>query len=378
MKVNPLKEKAVKTNPEKPGTKIADPAGEKADRMTEKQLQQATLDSFTQIDRHVFTVDYQNNYALSACLKKNISNVGGLIWFVQRTLRRLQPLYPLKGRGGCTTFNVYNQDGDHILARNFDYKDAPCIVVWTHPQKGYRSVGIGTGSFLLYGYKHQYPAKLKNHHRVLAAPYTTMDGINEKGLAIAVLEIKAKSTHQKTGKKPIITPVIIRTVLDTCATVEEAVKVFESHDMHDSFYVNYHYQIADASGSSVFLEYINNELRVLRPGECEYYPGKWQYGLNFFIQPEGDNSKGFGYTRQKYVTEALTACGGNMEEEDAMKLLEKCRLNYRHKWLGHMVTSLWSAVYNTQKKTMRLCAGMDYTHGYLFYAEHPGKIDYLN
>lgn len=340
----------------------------------EKRKQQATMASFKQLDEHIFTVDYQNDYALAACLRRRVSNVAELIWFVQRKLHRLQLVYPLKGKGGCTTFNVYNRDGDHMLARNFDYKDAPCVVVWTHPRKGYRSVGVGTGNFMLYGYKHQYPANLKNKKRVLAAPYATMDGINEKGLAIAVLEIKAKPTWQKTGRPPIITPVIIRTVLDTCANVDEALEVFQKYDMHDSFFANYHYQIIDASGKSIFLEYINNELRILRPGECTYFPERWQYGLNFFIQPEGNNTKGFGYTRQKYVTEALSACDGGMEEEEAMELLKKCRLEYRHR-LGHMVTSLWSAVYNTENKTMRLCAGMDYSRSYLFYADQPGRIE---
>lgn len=59
----------------------------------------------------------------------------------------------------------------------------------------------------------------------MGAPYMAMDGINEKGFSIGVLEIKSKATKQNTGKKPIITTVAIRASLDKCETENEAMKL---------------------------------------------------------------------------------------------------------------------------------------------------------
>ena len=91
-----------------------------------------------------------------------------------------------------------------------------------------------------------------------------MDGINEKGFSIAVLQVRATPTKQNTGKKPAITTVLIRAALDKCATVEEGIKLFATYDMQDLLGVNYHYQLSDAQGNSAIIEYIDNKMVVIR------------------------------------------------------------------------------------------------------------------
>ena len=76
-------------------------------------------------------------------------------------------------------------------------------------------------SFMVYGSTLRY--NLLNSYCVLVAPYCCMDGINEKGLAIAVLHMRAKATDQKdSSKKVITTTAMIRAVLDTCASPTSA------------------------------------------------------------------------------------------------------------------------------------------------------------
>lgn len=312
---------------------------------------------FKKINRQTYTLKYENDYDLDSILEKGVKSVANLAKIAQKHFGAKKDDIKMNGSGfACTTFNHFTENGEHILARNFDYKDAPTIVVWTAPKNGYKSVAITDANVMLYGDK---LGEAKNLNRLLIAPYACMDGINEKGLAIAVLEIKSKATHQNSGKKSIITTVMIRAVLDKCSTVYEAIEMFKKYDMQDSLFCNYHYQIVDASGKSVVIEYVNNEMRIIEP------TNKIQYVLNFFKSPDGDNKKGFGYTRQKWIEAAFAESKGIMSEQEAMKLLEKCKLNYKHK-RGYQITSLWSAVYNCQKCSMLLSTGMDFNTQFEF------------
>lgn len=321
------------------------------------------MGEFKRVDRNTFFLNYQNDYGLDKLLEKGVGSIPDLLAFVQKhfSLQSSDVKVNLGG-GACTTFNAFTEDGKHIFARNFDYKDAPCIVVWTNPENGYKSVGITDTNVMLYGNK---LSQKKNKNRLLAAPYTCMDGINEKGLAIGVLEIKTKATKQETGKTPITTTVMIRAVLDKCATVDEAIELFKKYDMHDSLFCNYHYQITDANGKSVIIEYINNEMVVVEPKD------KTQYALNFYATPNIPLEKGFGYTREKWLHEEFAETNHIMNEDRAMKILERCKLWYKHD-RGYMITSLWSEVFNCNDRTMLLCTGMDYNTKYHLGVDYQG------
>ncbi len=306
------------------------------------------------LDKYTYTLNYTVDYGLDELLEQGVKNVADLAVKLQKYFK-VSKLHFEEGDFACTTFNAFTPENDHILARNFDYKDAPAVVVWTAPKNGYKSVGITDADVMLY-------RDGVNKDHLLIAPYACMDGVNEKGLAIAVLEIKTKATNQNTGRRDITTTVMIRAVLDKCATVEEAIELFGKYDMHDSLFCNYHYHIVDASGKSVVIEYVNNEMRLIYPED------KLQHVMNFYLSKDGDTSKAFGYTRQKWVKESFEEKEIKTEEE-AMDLLNKCQLYFRHK-RGYMITSLWSAVYNCNKKTLLLSTRMNYETQYKFGVEY--------
>jgi len=204
----------------------------------------------------------------------------------------------------------------------------------------------------------------------MGAPYMAMDGINEKGFSIGVLEIKSKATKQNTGKKPIITTVAIRAALDKCERVEEAIELFASYDMHDSIFINYHYQLADAYGTSAIIEYVDNKMYVIKQEKKDGCLAL----TNYFLTPGGDNHDGRGMDRYEHITRTLEEKGGIITEDEAMKLLSEVTLNYQHKLLKHQVITLWSAVYNCNEKSMLLCAAMNYGKKYKFFVDKPGEV----
>lgn len=52
-------------------------------------------------------------------------------------------------------------------------------------------------------------------------------------------------------------------VLDKAATVEEAIELLKQYNIYFSGGIECHYLIADASGHSVIVEYVNQELCVV-------------------------------------------------------------------------------------------------------------------
>ena len=334
-------------------------------------LQEETINSFTQIDNNLWTLCYKSPYGLDALLDEGVSNIMDAVKFLQKEVK-FPHLVPDPEHSGfaCSTYNAKTPDGDYIFARNFDYKEAPCVVAWTNPENGYKSVSVIDSTFFIHGTKHFTMKNSKSHLRVMGAPYMAMDGINEKGFSCGVLEIKSKATKQNTGKKPIITTVALRAVLDKCATVEEAIDLFASYDMHDSLFINYHYQLADAHGTSAIIEYVNNEMHVIKQKKKDDN----LILTNYFLTPGGDNHDGRGYDRYNHIEETLKLKDGVLTEDEAMKLLSEVTLHYQHKTFKHMVITIWSAVYNCNEKSMLLCAGMDYSKKYKFFVDKPGEV----
>lgn len=343
----------------------------KNERNTAIGKREETLRSLQQLDENVWTMVYKSSYGLDSLLQKGSGGIMDAVKHLQNEVKTggLR-VNPDKDGFACSTFNAQSPDGEFLLGRNFDYKAAPCLVCWTAPEDGYKAVSVVDTTFFLHGTKYFPMAKAKNHLRAMAAPYTSMDGINEKGFSVAVLEIKSKATKQSTGKTPIITTVAIRAALDKCATVDEGIELFASYDMQDLLGINYHYQLADANGASAIIEYVDNKMVVIRQDVNK----KNLILTNYFLTEGGDNHDGRGYDRYERIETTLHGKNGVLTETDAMQLLSECTLHYRHKTLKHMVITLWSAVYNCNEKSMLLCAGMDYTKKYKFFVDRPGEV----
>lgn len=116
----------------------------------------------------------------------------------------------------------------------------------------------------------------------VAAPFAPMDGMNEKGLCVAVLMIQDRPGFQQdTGRPDLTTTTAVRLLLDKAADVEEAVDLLSQYDMHASAGMMVHFALADATGHSVVVEYIDNEMVVTETEVVTNYylsPGE-KYGI---------------------------------------------------------------------------------------------------
>lgn len=352
-----------------------------------KELRRKTRDSAIILDKNIVLLDYKNNYNLDGLLKEGVSNIAELITYVAKLSKYKESDFTIgtaKG-GGCSAFNAFTPDGDYIMGRNFDFKTAPCLVIWTHPEGNYSSLAVVDNNFITYGNKHNV---FNGRHtaQLLLSPYCCVDGINEKGLSIAVLQIRAKATKQTDpAKKDIITTAMVRAVLDTCANVDEAVELFKKYNMHDSLYCCYHYFISDSTGRTVIVEFIDNKINVYEKNSDKYTVKnsvfendgqKLTYMTNYTITKDIGSFKveQHGYDRTDAIKNAFTQKQDVMTELEAMDLLSHVKLDYDHPKYPWRIEALWSAVYNTTKCTMKIAAGMDYKKVYTFSVEEPCKV----
>lgn len=354
---------------------------------TNKELRQLTRNSAKVLDKNIILLDYKNNYDIDGLLKQGVSSIADLIKFTVKLSSCKESDFTIgeaKG-GGCTTFDAFTPEGDHIMGRNFDFKVAPCLVLWTHPKGHYASVSVVDQNFLTYGNKHNVFNE-KRTAQLLLAPYCCVDGINEKGLSIAVLQIKAKATKQTDASKlNITTTAMVRAVLDTCADVDEAVELFKKYNMHDSLFCCYHYQLSDSTGRTVVVEYIDSVLHVYEKNDEKYGTKGSIYendGLDFYYLSNFSATKELGSfkveqhgeDRTDAVIKVLTEKDGKITEMEAMDLLNYVKLDYDHPKYPWRIEALWSAVYNSNKSTLKIAAGVDYSRIYTFSVKEPLKV----
>ena len=263
------------------------------------------------------------------------------------------------------------------MGRNFDYMDGPCYVVWTHPKNGYAAISMVDANFLLTFDKLK-PHSTAGRFQSLTAPYLCLDGMNEKGLAIAILQIHADGTKQDTGRIKMFTTAMIRCCLDKCATVDEAIVLMQSFDVQDTIALGYslgccfHYMLTDANGDAAVVEYVNNEMRVIRAGDKGFDN---LFVTNFYLAPDGgegmDSYDPEGMERYDVIAQTLTENHGVLNFAQAFDLLSDVHLNYRHNNNLYDITTLWSLLYNNDKLTMSLAARMDYSQIYTFSVTNP-------
>ena len=226
---------------------------------------------------------------------------------------------------GCSALTVKTPEGGVLMGRNFDFPEAVGVILHTIPERGYET--ITTFNVKFYGFGEDYkPEGFKNQYLALAGMFVALDGINEKGLAIADLMAgDTVQTHQRTSKPDLTTTAAISYLLKNAATVDEALNLLRGIDMHSDIGSAHHYAMADATGKHVVVEYVDNEMVVVESAAvANHYlcPAKLNVGL-----AEGDN-------RYAKLCERYQQTGGVMNAEQLTETIESVSQPEREGFLG--------------------------------------------
>jgi predicted choloylglycine hydrolase len=173
---------------------------------------------------------------------------------------------------GCSALTARTPEGGVLMGRNFDFDDATGVILHTLPKRGYETITTFNTDFFGFG-ENWKPEGFANQFMALSSLFCALDGINEKGLAIADLMAgDNEETHQDTGKMALTTTTAISYLLKNAATVDEAIELLRHIDMHSDIGAAHHYAMADASGRSVVVEYVNQEMVVVEsPAVANHY-----------------------------------------------------------------------------------------------------------
>lgn len=325
----------------------------------------ATLLSIQEVTESFYTMEYTGDYFLDTLLKQGTEDSADLGDFISRAHLQGLPFPREMIRLACSAFAAQNPAGDYIYGRNMDFSLTQNMLVRTAPAHGYASlsmVNLGT-----MGYWGDLPDSAVGRLFALAAPYLPLDGINEKGLSMAVLlQTGAQAVCQDTGKLPVTTTLAIRMVLDRAATVEEAIGLLKDHDMRGMASANYHFLIADARGGRAVVEYVNNTLRVIYP------QGFGQAVTNFYLSPDADEPYYDGKDRLESLQAALDEGKGVVTEAGAWQMLKSVKAVHElDPATGIDFNTLYSIVFNNTRRAMDICIKADFDTVYSYSVREP-------
>ena len=265
----------------------------------------------------------------------------------------------LGGIFGCSTIAVQSPDGDSLFGRNFDWENCEAMVVESHPENGYASLSTVNMDFITQNVGGGMVDMALNLDEVktLAALYAPLDGMNEAGLAVSVNMIQdSAAIQQNTDKPDITTTTAIRLLLDKAGNVDEALELLGQYDLHGSMGMMIHFAIADSTGRSVAVEYVDNEMTVIEtPVLTNFYLAA---GEKYGIGTEQSHERYDILMNQLEETPQM----GMEEVRDALDSVSKDNF-------GEFESTEWSIVMNLSAGEARYYHRENYNQNYTFRLE---------
>ena len=297
----------------------------------------------------------------------------------------------------CSCFSVSTPDGSPLTGRNFDlphFDDKKRltglnVVIRCAPASGYKSVAVADAADISFIGVPYYKGSLDNpktDKRYLALlPYICMDGVNEKGLSVSVLALDTKSGEhpvyqENKGKESVIISVLLRKILDNCASVAEAVSFAGRFNLVNTFKHDFQLFVTDDAGSACVIDWRNDVMEATYTdiatnfyvsaddAEDSYMKGELK---EKFVPPADCMGYrfgyGHGYERFKTIMEMTGKCRQNgraiMGSGEAMDVLQVVSQDYT----GELTSmTQYSVVYDNRERSMAICMYPDYEHKYAF------------
>ncbi|KAB1902977.1 carcinine hydrolase/isopenicillin-N N-acyltransferase family protein [Micromonospora tulbaghiae] len=242
---------------------------------------------------------------------------------------------------GCSLFAALADRDRPLFARNFDWQPNPALVLRTDPPDGYASISLVDISYL------GVSADPTGDRRLLDAPLLPFDGMNERGLAVGLAADDGARAEPVPGRPKVGSVRILRLVLDSAATVDEAVAVFRRYNLDFDGGPPLHYLLADATGASAVVEFVDGKLTVDRR------QGPWQALTNVPAVGVPDRELRQDH-RYGVLAKELDRTGGVVDAAGALRLLNAVRQSHTR----------WSVTYGLRSGEVRVVTAGGGTRDY--------------
>ena len=171
--------------------------------------QLATVSTLKEIyrDHSFYTLDYKADYRLDAVTAESAVTGEDLQKLLQKKLF-VERLPKPKAGGNCTIFTARSKKGHVLVGRNLDFRHDPhTMLIRTSPASDYRALGMADMGFLPMPKGFLTDGK-SDISPLIMTPYLVLDGMNEKGLFIGVMQLKFPATRQDRGRVKLNTTAI--------------------------------------------------------------------------------------------------------------------------------------------------------------------------
>ncbi len=294
-----------------------------------------TLASFKKLDDYpLYVMHYDGDYGFGEYLKRGV---------------RTNPEPDRSGRAevgslACSCFAVRKRDGRVLVGRNFDWSEHPALFLFTAPPGAFTSLSMVDISYL--GFGRGAPAE-KNMRQLLQAPYLPFDGLNERGLAVTMMAVPHSEGGRDPKKITIDSLAVIRLMLDYADSVGKAIDLLGHYNVDFGGGPPIHYLVADSSGDSAVIEFIDDEMRVVRGDKS------FQVSTNFLLSSNPPQNNRTACRRYNRVFETLSLAKGEFSAENGMDLLRSVSQTGEH-------PTIWSCLYDLTARDVRVAMGRNY------------------
>ncbi|MDY4587444.1 MAG: carcinine hydrolase/isopenicillin-N N-acyltransferase family protein [Oscillospiraceae bacterium] len=290
---------------------------------------------------NAYEITYFGDYAMDEYLKCGAADSFAMLDFQTKFLYEgVDNRFFYKNHHNCSGFTAHNSDGDFLLCHDLDNPEKLPGVTLAENEVTGKTIGI---SNLLYFYRFSSAweefadlsvEKPIDRARALGVPYEMQDGMNAHGLALVTFTASGTEIGSYGSKIPLCYYSLYRAIIDRCKTVDEALGFLERYTMAPQDNIS-HFQLADAGGNSVIIEYVKGEMKIVRSEK------PYQICSNFLIY-DNPEMEGFGKDRYIAYQNYLDAHGGIVDEETAFRLLHENHIPGDENY---------SVVFNLTKKT---------------------------
>lgn len=261
---------------------------------------------------NMYSMTYYSDYFLDDYLVRGSTGSRELEAFFKEKLLYGLEAHMEEADKNCSAFVCRNDKGEVLFCRNFDAAFSPVVMLQTSPTEGYQSISASNLAELGYDKSNlPVPEDLKFCNiNLLATPYLITDGMNEHGLAMALLSTGTYEAPEIEGAPTLDQCTVIRMVLDKAKTIDEAIEMMQKYNYNFGKWA-IHFMLADADGRAVVVEFHDEELVTI---ETPIVTNFNLYDINH---------AGRGKDRYDTIEETVEESNGVLQEKEVLELLEK-------------------------------------------------------
>ncbi|NMC54932.1 MAG: linear amide C-N hydrolase [Chloroflexi bacterium] len=298
----------------------------------------ATLLSLRKLnDYPLYRLDYYGD------MQSNLAKAEAL----ERFLGGWQEQSSAKPQAGfaCSLFFSAADPADMQYGRNFDWQYSPALVVVVHQPGGSTSISIANTQWMGFSVQraaHLDQLPLLERLPLLASPALLTDGMNNRGLVVGMAAVPERGELFDTQKPTLDSLMAMRALLDTTASVPEALDLLAAHNIDMGSGPSIHYLIADSSGQSALVE-------ITADGFFQSAPtGPYQTATNHYLTDPPEQQP--ACPRLEAMNQTLQAAGGRLAPGEAMRLLQQVS----------QANTQWSVVYHNTSGQMEVVMDLRY------------------